>query len=217
MPLAIAILVEATLCTAGWMLRIRGELGAAVILGLLAPAIAVLGWIFVKHFRDPEDRRRAMPRDPWLALIVVASIAVVPLGGFTDTRLAYFLLVIPVILLQEELFCRGIVQAAAERVMHPLAAIVVGNVAFIAIHAPVIEINALSISIVGGGGFVIGVVYQVTRSLGLAWVVHLLGDWALLLPAPALLGNDALIAANALIAAAAAWWWWSARGKGIAR
>jgi membrane protease YdiL (CAAX protease family) len=215
--LAIAILVECFVALAGWYLRIRGYRGFPVLVGLHLPAAAFYLWVFMRYFRDPPSRHRPMPRDAWLALIIVASIAVVPLGGFVEkgdwASSFRFMAILPVVLLEEELFFRGILQASMERVMHPAAAILLANVGFIAAHAPVMEINALSISIIGAAGIVLGVVYNVTRSITLVTALHIAGDWVLVLPVPAILGEGTVVAANAVISVAALGWWFSRRER----
>jgi membrane protease YdiL (CAAX protease family) len=216
--LVIAVLVELLSYLVGWMLRIRGISGVPVKLAYLLPAIAVNAWLFLRFFRFPPGERRGMPRDPMLWLIIAIAIAVVPFWGFEEKPGNWegkllFLVFVAIVVFKEELFYRGILQTTLERAIHPVAAIVLANVGFIASHAPVMEINALSVGIIAAAGFLSGVVYQVTRSLAWATVLHVLGDWALVVPAPALLSNDVTTAVNlALVIAILGWWtWWHRR------
>ena len=215
----IAVLAELLAILAAWLLRIRGITGLPLLPMVLA-LLAFHGWVYARFFKSPLSDRRPMPRDAMLAMLAVASIIIVPLGGFQEKggldRLVRFLAFVSVVVIAEEVFYRGILQAALERVMHPMAAIVLANVAWILAHAPVMEMNALSISIGASAGMVLGVIYCITRSLAWAIAVHLLNDWALVLPLPTLLSNDAVVIVGAIVAIATAGWWFTVGARHVA-
>src|SRR5262245_26060155 len=81
--LVIAILVELLTLLVGWYLRIRGITGLAKW-GVMLTSLAIQTFIFMRYFRAAQAERRPMPRDAMLALLVVASIAITPLGGFQE-------------------------------------------------------------------------------------------------------------------------------------
>jgi membrane protease YdiL (CAAX protease family) len=213
----IALLVELTMLLVGWMLRIRGIRGPEVTLGVQVPAILAMGWFYLRYFRYRREERRPIPRDPVLILLTLVVVFVVPLAGLGETgtwaRKLTFMFVVAVVVFGEELFYRGILQAYLERSMHPLAAILLANVGFIACHAGVMDINALSISIIGAAGVLSGVVFQITRSLVWPTILHLAGDWILVVPMPVVFGSEALVALNALAVLALALWWWRLRAR----
>ena len=214
---AIALLVELTMLLVGWMLRIRGIRGPEVTLGVQVPAILAMGWLYLRCFRHPMEQHRPIPRDPVLLLLALVVVFVVPLSGLGETgtwaRKLTFMFVVAVVVFGEELFYRGILQAYLERLMHPLAAILLANVGFIACHAGVMDINALSISIIGAAGVLSGVVFQLTRSLVWPTILHLAGDWVLVMPVPVVFGNEALMTLNALAVLSLALWWWRVRAR----
>jgi membrane protease YdiL (CAAX protease family) len=215
--LVIAILVELLTYLVAWMLRIRGISTVPVKLAYLLPSIAIQAWLFLRFFRSPRGERNPMLRDPILWLIIVLMTAVGPLAGFEEKPGNWegkliFIGFVSLVVFKEELFCRGILQSALERKMHPVAAILLANVAFIAGHAPIMEINALSVSIIGAAGVLSGVVYHVTRSLAWATALHLAGDWILVVPMPILLSHDALTVVNFALLFATIGWWARRRG-----
>lgn len=124
--------------------------------------------------------------------------------GARKLSFAFF---IAIVVFGEELFYRGILQSALERFVHPMIAILLANVGFVLCHAPVVEINALSVSIIAAAGILSGVIFQITRSLRWPTILHVLGDWVLIIPAPVLLQNEAVIACNTAIVIATLSWW----------
>lgn len=209
--LVVAILIDLVVTLMGWYLRIRGIKGPLVIVGLFGPAIAVWLVLYLRFFRYPRQERRPLPRDPLLAIITVAFLLIEPLGGFEEkgdwARKLSFAFFVAIVVFGEELFYRGVLQNALERFMHPLIAILLANVGFVVCHAPVMEINALSVSIIAAAGVLSGAIFQLTRILWWPTVLHVLGDWVLIIPAPLLLGNEAVIASNTVIIIVTLAWW----------
>jgi membrane protease YdiL (CAAX protease family) len=110
--------------------------------------------------------------------------------------------------MREELFYRAILQSALERVLHPIAAVLVATILFALSHIGAQPINLATMSSFVALGVVLGTVYQHTRNLWIVVALHGIADFLIWMPYISPIAPSIGFVWN-LIAVMGAVTWWS--------
>lgn len=173
------------------------------------PFVLLYAWILFSIVGNSE-RTRGPPSHPLLwAAIVLSLLAGPPAWGYVplDSTVIVFIFTAPIIAMREELFFRGILQSALEKVLHPVVAILVTVAVFVASHIGMQDLNAYTISALTGLGLLCGVIYQRTRNLWVVVLVHTFFDCIGQLPPLETLTPPLVLLGNAIAIVGGIVWW----------
>lgn len=221
---AIAILGDLIFTVGGALIRRRFP-GTMTVPGELAISawrlvfVVLFGGLYLYVLRSGRGPR-LVQWHPLLVISIVIALAALPLAGYGvegdwGPLLVFFFLGIPLAAITEELFYRAILQSALERILHPLAAILLGSALFVLSHVETQPIftNAPIASSITATGVILGVIYQRTRSLPLVVILHALFDWILFVPKLHLIGPLTATIGNGIAILTVVVWWSSAHAR----